>query len=125
MAQSCSEPTCGSTPANVTVMRRSPRFVTAMQARLRIPGGPAEPVVITDLSQHGCRIECWGITVARGDSVILRPEGLESLCATVCWIKGPLIGLAFGRALYGPVVEHLARHFRAADLEPGELRLAA
>ncbi|MFM5906763.1 MAG: hypothetical protein ACKOPO_04145, partial [Novosphingobium sp.] len=73
----------------------------------------------------GCRIECWGMTVAEGDRVILRPDGLEPVYAVVCWIKGPRMGIAFSRALYGPVVEHLARRFRPADLEPGELRLAA
>lgn len=108
-------------PIQPRVLRRSPRFALSLPARLRMPGGPGEPVRLTDLSAHGCRIECWGLSVARGDVVMLRPEGLESVCGTVCWIKGAQIGIAFTRALYGPVVEHLARRFQPQ----GELLLAA
>lgn len=111
--------------ANVSFLRRSQRFLLALPARLRLPGGPSEPVLITDISEHGCRIECWGLSVARGDAVILRPEGLEPLHGTICWIKGAQIGINFGRSLYGPVVEHLALGFQPSHLEPGQLRLAA
>ncbi|PLK27677.1 PilZ domain-containing protein [Novosphingobium sp. TH158] len=90
-------------------LRRSRRFVLAMPARLRLPGGPGEPVLVTDLSEHGCRIECWGMALAEGDRVILRPQGLEPLYATIRWIKGARLGLVFSRPLYGPVIEHLAR----------------
>jgi hypothetical protein len=121
MPQYRSNPAVSRLPLNMGVLRRSPRFALSLSARLRLPGGPGEPVLMTDLSEHGCRIECWGLSVARGDAVILRPEGMEPVCGTVCWIKGAMIGISFTRALYGPVVEHLARRFGPAE----ELKLAA
>ncbi|MEJ6011644.1 hypothetical protein [Novosphingobium aquae] len=93
-----------------------------MPARLRLPGGPGEPVMVTDLSEHGFRLECWGMQVSCGDSVILRPQGLESVCGTIRWIKGPKIDLAFSRPLLGPVVEHLAHQHRP---EIADLRMVA
>ncbi len=107
---------------NLAYLRRSRRIDLIMPARLRLPGGPGEPVLVTDLSEHGCRLECWGMQVSCGDSVILRPQGLESVCGTIRWIKGPKIGVAFSRPLYGPVVEHLAHQHRP---ESADLRMVA
>lgn len=81
-----------------------------------------QPVVMVDLSSTGCRIETSGFSLAPAQRVVVRPEGLEGLCATVVWAENDWAGLVFDIALYQPVVDHLcARSPSVLD----ELELAA
>ena len=93
----------------MSILRRFQRRPVAMTAKVRHPGGPVEPVRITDLGEEGCCIECWGMQFNPGDSILLRPEGLEQLVGEVRWTKGHRMGVKFERQLYGPVVDHLCR----------------
>lgn len=115
----------------VRALRRSNRLQLVLPARCRSRSGFADQVVISDLSEGGCRIDSLGLILGVGDMVVVRPEGLEGQTGVIRWIKGHSAGVEFDRPLYAPVVEHLHRTFerflapeRLANL-PGKLRLAA
>ena len=116
---------------NVRLLRRSNRLQLVLPARCRSRSGFVDQVVISDLSEHGCRIDSMGLIMRVGDMVVVRPEGIEGLTGVIRWIKGHSAGIEFDRPLYAPVVEHLHRTFerfltpeRLANL-PGKFRLAA
>lgn len=116
---------------NVRLLRRSPRLQLVLPARCRSRSGFADRVVISDLSEGGCRIDSLALVMGVGDLVVVRPDGLESLTGVIRWIKGHSAGIEFDRALYPAVVDHLHKTFlrfltpeRLRDL-PGKLRLAA
>jgi len=99
------------TGKTMSILRRYTRRPVAMAAKVRIPGGPAEPVRITDLAEEGCCIECWGMVFHPGDQILLRPEGLEQLVGEVRWSKGHRFGVKFEKQLYGPVVDHICGQY--------------
>lgn len=109
--------------------RRVERHGVVLPARVRTCTGFLDKVTIVDLSEWGCRVESRGLALRKGDLVVVRPEGIEGICARVCWVHGDEAGIEFDRPLYGPVVEHLVRehwHFLARSAAPGPaLRLAA
>jgi hypothetical protein len=110
--------------------RRAERNALVMPARCRSRSGFVDRVVITDISRFGCRIESFALTMREGDPVVITPEVLEGLCATVCWVSGHSAGLEFATPLYGPVVEHLCRLYETflpprAILAGHGMRLAA
>lgn len=116
---------------NVRQLRRTNRHALILPARCRSRSGFVDSVVISDISEGGCRIDSLGLVLGVGDMVVIRPEGLEGLCGVIRWTKGHSAGIAFDRPLYPAVVEHLHKTFlrflnpeRLADL-PGKLRLAA
>ena len=59
-----------------------------------------------------CSEESLAITLHAGDLVVVTPAMLEGQCGTVRWVVGNEAGIEFATPLYGPVVEHLHRHFR-------------
>lgn len=87
------------------------RLALAMPARCRTLGGFIDDVVIRDVSSEGCRIVSRALTVRLAAKVIIRPVGMEGLCATVRWINGHEAGVEFDLPLYGPVAEHMHRTF--------------
>lgn len=116
---------------NLRRLRRTNRHALVLPARCRSRSGFLDRVVISDISEGGCRIDSLGLILGVGDMVVVRPEGLEGLCGVIRWIKGHSAGIEFERPLYPAVVDHLHRTFlgvlnarRPADL-PGRLRLAA
>lgn len=116
---------------NVRSLRRTNRLQLVLPARCRSRSGFVDHVVISDISEGGCRIDSLGLVMGIGDMVVVRPEGLEGLCGVIRWVKGHSAGIEFERALYPAVVDHLHRTFvrfinpeRLRQL-PGKLRLAA
>lgn len=116
---------------NVRALRQSSRRALVLPAKCRSRSGFVDHVVISDLSEGGCRIDSLGLVLGAGDMVVVRPQGLEGLCGVIRWTKGHSAGIEFDRPLYAPVVEHLQRTFeqflyrdQPAHL-PGRLRLAA
>ena len=110
--------------------RRAERNALVMPARCRSRSGFVDRVVITDISRLGCKIESFALTMREGDPVVITPEVLEGLCATVRWTEGNAAGLEFATPLYGPVVEHLCREYATflpprAMLASHGMRLAA
>lgn len=118
-------------PDNIRALRRSPRLKLVLPARCRSRSGFLDRVVISDISEGGCRIESLALVPRPGDLVVIRPEGLEGLDGLIRWVKDHSAGIAFDRPLYGPVVDHLHRtnlEFITAERRrnlPGKLRLAA
>lgn len=118
-------------PDNVRALRRSNRLHLVLPARCRSRSGFTDHVVISDISEGGCRIDSLGLVMGVGDLVVVRPQGLEGLTGVIRWVKGHSAGIQFDRALYPAVVEHLHRTFerflrpeRLREL-PSKLRLAA
>lgn len=116
---------------NVRSLRRAKRHMLVLPARCRSRSGFVDHVVISDLSEGGCRIDSLGLVLGVGDMVVVRPQALEGLTGVIRWTKGHSAGIEFDRPLYGPVVEHLQRAF-TRFLDPaklqvcdGRLRLAA
>jgi len=109
--------------------RRSERHGVVLPAKVRTCSGFLDRVTIVDLSEWGCRIESRALALRKGDLVVVRPQGIEGICARVCWVHGDAAGIEFDRPLYGPVVEHLVRehwHFLAGcSPAAAPLRLAA
>lgn len=116
--------------ANPRALRRSSRLKVVLPARVRSRSGFVDRGTISNLSAEGCRFESFALTLHAGDLIVVSPQGLEGLCARVCWVSGHSAGIEFDRPLYGPVLDHLAaRHgeFLSHEFEQsgGDYRLAA
>ena len=98
--------------AATSSFRREERLAVTIPARCRTRSGFADRLMIRDLSRLGCRVESLAITLHAGDLVVVTPAMLEGQCGTVRWVAGNEAGIEFATPLYGPVVEHLHRHFR-------------
>jgi hypothetical protein len=79
-----------------------------MDGLLRTPFG-RQKVALSDLSIAGCRIEAVYMTLAVGQRIVLKPEGMEGLNATVSWSSGPSAGLKFDHPLHPSIFEHLCK----------------
>jgi PilZ domain len=94
--------------------RRSRRHRAATRAMLNEPRQPAEPIVIVDISTHGCGFESrWAFPA--GARVWLRIPGLEQWLATVIWHDGGKGGLEFARPLHVGVALRFARDIAANE----------
>lgn len=91
------------------------RKPVAMSGTLRTPYG-RQNVGLSNLSLMGCRIEAVFMTLTVDQRIVLRPDGLEGLNATVSWSSGPAAGLKFDNPLHPSVVDHLSK------LHPDETR---
>jgi hypothetical protein len=66
-------------------------------------------VKLWDLSSRGCRIFVAGLTLNIGQRIVVRPEGMEGLDATVRWAEADFAGIEFDRPLHSAVVDRLCR----------------
>jgi hypothetical protein len=89
-------------------LRRLSRNPVAMSGKLRTSFG-RQDVALSDLTAMGCRIDAIYMILTVGQRIILRPEGLEGLNATVSWSSGPSAGLKFDTLLHPSVVDHLCK----------------
>lgn len=64
---------------NVRALRRTQRLPLILPARCRSRSGFVDRVVISDLSEHGCRIDSMALILGVGDMVVVRPDGVEGL----------------------------------------------
>jgi PilZ domain len=65
---------------------------------------PGAPVIVVDLSTHGCGLEVAGHCEV-GARVWLKLAGLESWPARIAWAEGERAGLSFDRPLHQAVVD--------------------
>ncbi len=87
--------------------RRGPRVGLDADVFLRRSGQNTYQAGVFDLSQHGCRVEF--VERPTFDEIVwVRFEGLESLEARVCWVKGFSAGLEFKSAVHFAVFGMLA-----------------
>ena len=100
-------------PDRLYLLRRSPRLQLVLPARCRSRSGFADRVVISDISEGGCRIDSMALVMGVDDLVVVHPEGIEGLGGVIRWVKGHSAGIAFDRPLYPAVVDHLHRTFRS------------
>lgn len=66
-------------PETLRALRRSPRLKLLLPARCRSRSGFLDRVVISDISEGGCRIDCLALVLRPGDPVVIRPDALEGL----------------------------------------------
>lgn len=88
--------------------RKDERQPLAMNAKFKAQHDRRD-VLVTNLSQHGCRIFGNGLWLPVEQRIILRPEGLESLLGTVRWALDNEAGIEFERSLHPAIVDHLCR----------------
>jgi hypothetical protein len=91
----------------VSDKRRSSRKPVLLPGNCRGDLGEIEQVVISDLTPEGCCVSGKVKSLATGDRIVLRPQGLEELSATVKWVSGEQAGVQFATPLYAPVAEHI------------------
>jgi PilZ domain len=75
-------------------------------------------IALWDLSSRGCRIFVSHLTMRVGQRIVIRPEGMEALDATIRWAGEEFAGVEFDQPLHPAVVDHLCR------LHPDESRIA-
>lgn len=68
---------------------------------------PGAPVIVVDLSTHGCGLETAGHCEV-GARVWLKLPGLESWPSRIAWAEGDRAGLSFDRPLHQAVVDRYA-----------------
>ena len=90
------------------VIRGSERQALFLAARFR-RGGQTSVCDVIDLSESGCRLRIRANFVDVGDTVFIKPEGMETLAGTVRWKNDGWMGVEFLEAVYRPVVDHLVR----------------
>ncbi|MDF8335014.1 PilZ domain-containing protein [Novosphingobium cyanobacteriorum] len=64
-------------------------------------------VSLVDLSVSGCRVKVLGSSIAAGQLLIVRPEGIEGLEGVVRWVEDGEAGIEFNRPLHPSVLDHL------------------
>lgn len=89
--------------------RQEIRSPIRWHVQLRAESGLRSFGFMVDLSAGGCRIEAGDKPPRVGSRIILRPDGLDGLAATVQWVRARQFGAAFDRAIYAPVLEHFVR----------------
>ena len=90
------------------VIRSSERQKLLMSALFR-KGSQTASCDVVNLSESGCSVRLRANFAEVGDTVLIKPEKLETLAGTVRWKNEGLLGVEFHRAVYRPVVDHLVR----------------
>ena len=89
--------------------RQEIRSAVRWHVQIRAESGLRTFGYIVDLSTGGCCIAVENKPPRLGSKVIVRPDGIDGLEATVQWINGRQFGAIFARPIYGPVLEHFVR----------------
>ena len=72
-------------------------------------GRGRQDVTITDLSLTGCKIEALYLRLVVGETIFLRPKGLEGRSCTVAWQAEQAAGLRFDQPFHPAVFDNLCR----------------
>jgi len=95
-------------PDKPPVIRANDRQRLVTTARLR-RGGRTVDCKMVNLSETGCKLMVTATFAEVGDTVFVRPDGLETQTGTVRWKNDDSIGVEFVQSVYRPVVDHLVR----------------
>lgn len=71
--------------------------------------GSRQEVTITDLSLTGCKIESLFLALRVGETIFLRPEGIEGRSCVVAWRTEGSAGLRFDQPFHPAVFDNLCR----------------
>jgi hypothetical protein len=99
-------PDPGIKPGRVHWPRKAQRVGLSAEVALRRTGHGSYRVEIVDVSLYGCKAE-FVERPKLGEMVWVKFENLESLGATVCWIRGVEMGLEFEKPIHPAVFEML------------------
>ena len=91
--------------------RRSERISLAAEVVLRRIGRSSFRVTVTDASADGCKVQLIE-RPGKGEQVLVRFDGLETLQADVCWIDGFTAGLQYARPMHPAVFELLVERLK-------------
>lgn len=75
-------------------VKRSPRVSTSYDASVTDSDGGSMPVVVTDISKEGCRLETDG-SLSIGEHVEIRVDRYGSFPAQIRWALGKEAGAVF------------------------------
>ena len=73
---------------------RAPRVATTYEAELTDADGGTIPVIVTDISREGCRLETDG-SLEVGEKVTIKVDRYGSYAAQIRWITGRQAGAMF------------------------------
>lgn len=101
-----------SAPSPSATARKSQRVHVAAEVMLRRAGHRGYRVRIFDVSPHGCKAE-FVERPELEEHVWVKFDGLDSIEAAVCWVRGFDVGLEFENpihpAVFSMVVARLAK----------------
>jgi hypothetical protein len=89
--------------------RKNKRQETKQTVRCKTSHGGAELVWMLDLSPTGCQVMTQHGRLRVGESVIVRPQGLEGIPGFVRWSKADRAGIEFSPPLHPSVADHVAK----------------
>lgn len=79
----------------------------------------AEPVLVTDLNQQGCRLHTAAVGgVSKAQPLVLHLPGCAPIEGKLAWSKGGALGVSFSEPLSGTVLETLCAQQSAANVVP-------
>lgn len=87
--------------------RKIERQDAIAQGRVRIAANTWLPVIITNITTQGCKIEATNWPASLGQSIWLKLENLCSAEAEVRWVLPDSVGIEFKAPLHPAVVDHL------------------
>lgn len=93
-------------PSRSPAPRKSQRVHLSAEIMLRRAGQRSYRVRIFDVSPHGCKAE-FVERPKLDEHVWVKFEGLESLKAMICWIRGFEVGLEFESPIHPAVFDML------------------
>lgn len=99
-------PDTGIKPSRAPWPRKGQRVGLSAEVTLRRTGLGSYRVEIIDVSLHGCKAE-FVERPKLGELVWVKFDKLQSLAATVCWIRGVQMGLEFEKPIHPAVFEML------------------
>jgi hypothetical protein len=98
-------------PRGALNARRNSRPPVSMNAKLRMNSGAKCDTAVLDLSAEGCCITSSKLGLRPSQRISIKLESLEYVHGFIKWALDSSAGIEFDRPLYGPVAEHLQRHF--------------
>ena len=76
------------------IIKRAPRVDTHIRANLSDSEGETIPVIVTDISRDGCRLETDG-TLTIGEQVEIQIDRYGNYPAQIRWALGNVAGAVF------------------------------
>ena len=76
------------------IIKRAPRVDTHIRANLSDSDGETMPVIVTDISSDGCRLETDG-TLIIGEKIVIQIDRYGSYPAQIRWALGNEAGAVF------------------------------